>query len=56
LFQVEALQLDALDEDCDPFPQAPSGVLEGHGTSCAGEVIMEKGNILCGVGVAYNAF
>lgn len=29
--------------------------LSRHGTRCAGEVAMEAGNNVCGVGIAFNA-
>ena len=54
--QVEALQFDFLDRDSNAFPETVGGVRESHGTSVAGEVAMEKGNDVCGVGVAYNSF
>ena len=31
-----------------------SGVIDRHGTSCAGVIAMEKDNDYCGVGVAYD--
>ena len=54
--QVEALQFDFLDRDSNAFPETVEGVLESHGTEVAGQVAMEKGNDVCGVGVAYNSF
>ena len=42
--------------DNDPFPiNDGNGIPESHGTSCAGEIAMEKNNTICGVGVAYNS-
>ena len=56
LLKVSSIQYDFLEEDDDPFPEDYVGNREGHGTSVAGEVAMEKGNDVCGVGVAYNSF
>ena len=54
--QDSSLQLDALDDDGDPFPIInEDGVRESHGTNCAGIVAMTKNNSHCGVGVAYNS-
>jgi len=50
------LQIDVLDGDCDPFPEVYNSELETHGTNTAGVISMQKGNKICGVGVAYNAF
>ncbi|XP_022108203.1 furin-like, partial [Acanthaster planci] len=41
--------------DSDPMPRANYDQSNRHGTRCAGEVAMEAGNKICGVGVAYNA-
>ncbi len=49
------MQYDFLDNDRDAFPEVYRNRLESHGTMCAGEVAMEKGNRKCGVGVAYNS-
>jgi len=49
------LQNDFLERDGDPFPASIEGVRESHGTSVAGEIGMEKGNDICGIGVAYNS-
>lgn len=54
--QAESIQYDALGGDFDSFPENIEGQRENHGTNCAGEIIMEKGNEICGVGVAYNSF
>lgn len=54
--QNKTLQYDFLDNDNDAFPERHLGRLEIHGTNCAGEIAMEKGNTRCGVGVAYNSF
>ena len=54
--QVKSVQYDALQGDFDPFPEDFDGERESHGTSCAGEITMGKGNGICGVGVAYNSF
>ena len=54
--QDSSLQLDALDNDGDPFPiTGADGKRESHGTNCAGVVAMMKNNSYCGVGVAYNS-
>lgn len=29
--------------------------IRSHGTKCAGEIVMQPNNTLCGVGVAYGA-
>ena len=42
----------SLDGTNDPLPVTIS---ESHGTSCAGEIGMQKSNGYCGAGVAYNA-
>lgn len=44
-----------MDKDNDAHPEWYRYGLESHGTACAGEIAMEKGNAKCGVGVAYNA-
>ena len=55
LLQNSSLQLDAVDDDNDPFPIIDgNGAREAHGTNCAGEIAMTKNNTQCGVGVAYN--
>ena len=54
--QVQSLQYDFLRRNSFPFPATVDGERESHGTNVAGEVAMEKGNNICGVGVAYNSF
>ena len=58
LQQVAALQYDVVDDDTDAFPgESGFGSRDSHGTSCAGEIGMQKGGDgKCGVGVAYNVF
>ncbi|XP_038058391.1 proprotein convertase subtilisin/kexin type 5-like isoform X2 [Patiria miniata] len=46
---------DINSHDDDPMPSANYDQTNRHGTRCAGEVAMEAGNNICGVGVAYNA-
>ena len=42
------------DNDPDPTPRYGRGLLNSHGTRCAGEIAMEANNVKCGVGVAFN--
>ena len=44
---------DFVHRDSDPTPDYNADEPNRHGTSCAGEVGMAKGNDHCGVGVAY---
>ena len=53
---MSSTQYDFLEDDDDPFPEDYVGNREEHGTNVAGAVAMEKGNDVCGVGVAYNSF
>lgn len=53
---MHSLQYDFLQRDTDPFPEVVDGEREDHGTNVAGEVGMEKGNDICGTGVAFNSF
>ncbi|PIK61372.1 putative proprotein convertase subtilisin/kexin type 5 isoform X1 [Apostichopus japonicus] len=46
---------DVNDRDHDPTPRYDFYNTNEHGTRCAGEVAMEAGNGVCGVGIAYNA-
>jgi len=41
--------------DNDPMPRYTSDRINKHGTRCAGEVAGERGNGVCGRGVAYNS-
>ncbi|XP_033633747.1 proprotein convertase subtilisin/kexin type 5-like [Asterias rubens] len=50
-----AASRDINGKDDDPMPRANYDQTNRHGTRCAGEVAMEAGNDVCGVGVAYNA-
>lgn len=51
--QNPAASYDFNEDDSDPSPR--SGGENAHGTRCAGEVAMMANNILCGVGIAFNA-
>ena len=53
---MRGIQYDFLSRDNDAFPELYEGMRENHGTNVAGEIAMEKGNDVCGVGVAYNSF
>ena len=53
---MSSIQYDFLESDDDAFPATIDGEREEHGTSVAGEIGMEKGNDVCGIGVAYNSF
>lgn len=46
---------DYNDNDGDPRPRYTADRINKHGTRCAGEVAGERGNGVCGVGVAYNS-
>lgn len=46
---------DVNDGDRDPTPRYDRINTNQHGTRCAGEVAMEAGNNVCGVGIAFNA-
>ena len=46
---------DMNDDDPDPTPRYGRGLVNSHGTRCAGEIAMEANNVKCGVGVAFNA-
>ncbi|XP_074602740.1 neuroendocrine convertase 1-like [Brevipalpus obovatus] len=48
-----AASYDFNEDDSDPSPR--SGGENAHGTRCAGEIAMMANNILCGVGIAFNA-
>ena len=50
------LQHDFLLDNGNAYPEVYDGHPESHGTACAGEIGMRKGNGICGVGVAYNSF
>lgn len=54
--KVSSVQLDILGRDDDPFPASVKGIRDHHGTNVAGVIGMEKGNDVCGIGVAYNSF
>ncbi|XP_033124048.1 neuroendocrine convertase 1-like [Anneissia japonica] len=46
---------DYNDNDEDPSPRATTTNENAHGTRCAGEVSMQANNLICGVGIAFNA-
>ncbi|CAI9721293.1 furin-like protease kpc-1 isoform X1 [Octopus vulgaris] len=46
---------DVNDHDPDPTPRYDYTNENRHGTRCAGEVAAEKDNLICSVGVAYDA-
>lgn len=50
-----AISYDFNDDDDDPLPRTVPGIVNSHGTKCAGEVAMAANNGKCGVGVAFNA-
>ena len=49
--QDSSNSFDYFDSDTDPNPSP----FDSHGTACAGEIGMVRGNTVCGVGVAYNS-
>ena len=55
--QEANVSYDFVNSDSDPTPEVDIifQIKEGHGTSCAGIIGMEKDNHKCGVGVAYHA-
>ena len=54
--QDSTASYDFAHHDSDPTPDSATIDSDNsHGTSCAGEVGMAKGNGLCGAGVAYNS-
>ena len=52
---ITSLGWNYLGGTSNPFPGDTKGKRDSHGTSCAGEVGMNKSNTYCGAGVAYNA-
>ncbi|XP_076045409.1 neuroendocrine convertase 1-like isoform X2 [Oratosquilla oratoria] len=50
-----SISYDMNDDDEDPFPSNHLGMINSHGTRCAGAVAMAANNSKCGVGVAFNA-
>lgn len=51
-----AASYDYVSRDSDPMPRyIANEEINMHGTRCAGEIVMQPNNSMCGVGVAYNA-
>ena len=43
------------DSDVMPEVNQQTGIIDRHGTSCAGLITMARDNDYCGVGVAYDS-